>query len=437
MVATVPSVPQLPEECVRDIDKFIVSVKRKHQCDDGGAGPASTDVAREVAEILRRVLGQTPRGTDFGTMLRVAREAGRRLMDATPFHHVAANVTRRVLYIMRHEYQETKREQREGRGDGTGRSPPVAPADGDGGQDGGDAPPRLHLSPGRGAQSYRNPALDARLVPSSVTAHGAGEADDAPPNWGRFKNNLMEHLANNFINEFEGVHRSIAKQALDHIAEGDVLLTYGRSVTVERFLLHAAAERKGRRLRFEVYVCEAAPGCGGHQLAAALHDAGVRTTLVPDSAAYAVMSRISKVVVGTHVVLADGSLVAPAGTRGVAVAASMHSVPVVVCTSLIKLSPQYPPATRLADFGGLRDPGEVLTFDEVTASAGTQQFLDPAAPELRLVTVTNARVDYVAPDLVALFVTDKGETEGGGRSYAPSYVYRLLQQLYNPEDNVI
>lgn len=64
--------------------------------------------------------------------------------------------------------------------------------------------------------------------------------------------------------------------------------------------------------------------------------------LVSDSAIYAVMSRVNKVILGTHAVLANGGLIAVSGSNNLASAARYHHVPVAVCTGLYKLSPLQP-----------------------------------------------------------------------------------------------
>ena len=56
--------------------------------------------------------------------------------------------------------------------------------------------------------------------------------------------------------------------------------------------------------------------------------------------------------VGTHVVLANGGIMAPVGTHVVALAAKHHSCPFVVLTGLHKLSPLFPhdPSVTFNDF---------------------------------------------------------------------------------------
>ena len=63
--------------------------------------------------------------------------------------------------------------------------------------------------------------------------------------------------------------------------------------------------------------------------------------------------RVVQVLVGTHVVLANGGIMAPVGTHIVALAAKHHSCPFVVLTGLHKLSPLFPhdPSVNFNEFG--------------------------------------------------------------------------------------
>ena len=89
---------------------------------------------------------------------------------------------------------------------------------------------------------------------------------------------------------------NIAIQALEHIHADEVIMTVGRSRTVEAFLCHAAKTRP-----FHVIVAESAPSYQGQDMARRLAEAGIETTLITDSAIFAMMSRVNKV--GTELVL--------------------------------------------------------------------------------------------------------------------------------------
>jgi len=97
-------------------------------------------------------------------------------------------------------------------------------------------------------------------------------------------------------------------------------------------------------------------------MAKALASAGIETTLIPDSAIFAVMSRVNKVILGSHTVTANGGLIACTGSRIVATAAKYHSTPVVVCIGLYKLSPQYP--FDIEEYNLCVSPDQVYTYDE-------------------------------------------------------------------------
>ena len=116
-----------------------------------------------------------------------------------------------------------------------------------------------------------------------------------------------------------------------------------------------------RKRRFKVIVAESAPSYTipsenamreqraenvnsyfGHEMASELVKAGLDVTLIPDAAIFAVMSRVNKVILGTHAVLANGGLLNLTGSRILASAARHHHIPVVICTGLYKLAPIFP-----------------------------------------------------------------------------------------------
>ncbi|KAG9303727.1 hypothetical protein G9A89_018624 [Geosiphon pyriformis] len=196
---------------------------------------------------------------------------------------------------------------------------------------------------------------------------------------------------------------------MEHIHANEIIMTIGKSKTVEAFLTAAA-----KKLKFSVVVAETSPTYGGHEMALKLSKAGIDTTVITDSAIFAVMSRVNKVILGIHAVLANGGLIAVSGTQMVAAAAKHHSTPVVVCTGLYKLSPLYPYDEDW--FNDLVAPDPVLSFDE-------GDLVDK-------VTLLNPYYDYVTPEHVDLFITNTG-------GHPPSYLYRLINENYDPEDTVI
>lgn len=103
----------------------------------------------------------------------------------------------------------------------------------------------------------------------------------------------------------------------------------------------------------------------GHEFANNLNKIGLDVTLIPDSAIFTIISRVNTVIIGTHSIFANGgykkrilasnecqkivsnrclfffSLKAHVGTHSLALAAKHHNIPLIVLSSLFKLSPDY------------------------------------------------------------------------------------------------
>jgi len=89
-------------------------------------------------------------------------------------------------------------------------------------------------------------------------------------------------------------------------------------------------------------VLETAPGYQGHKTATELAKAGIKVTLVQDSAVFAVMSRVDKVFLSTHGIMANGGIISHNGALMMAHAAQAHSVPFFAMGSIYKLTPLHP-----------------------------------------------------------------------------------------------
>ncbi|KAF2719527.1 nagb/rpia/CoA transferase-like protein [Polychaeton citri CBS 116435] len=229
------------------------------------------------------------------------------------------------------------------------------------------------------------------------------------------------------LDELEIVDSQIAESALDHIHSNELILTHTSSQTVQKFLTTAARKRK-----FTVVHAEAYPN--DHETTHAtivngnkkttnedeeevnerwkpLTSMGITVILIPDTAVFALMSRINKVILAPHTVLANGSLIAAAGASTIAQAAQAHRVPVVVLSGVYKLSPVYPFDTdELVEYG---DPGKVVAFQEGEFVEGVE--------------VVNPIYDYVDADLVDLYITNLG-------GCAPSFLYRIVADHYDNKD---
>merc|ERR1719342_1132818 len=233
----------------------------------------------------------------------------------------------------------------------------------------------------------------------------------ASSDWGKnvsdFKERVFE-IIEELTNDIDSCSEEISKQAIEHIHANEIILTIGRSRTVERFLKNAAKTRN-----FEVIVAEAAPSYSGHQMATSLAKAKISTTVITDSAIFAMMARVNKVIIGTSSILADGGVVALSGSRSVALAAKHYSVPLIVLGAVYKLTPRFLPEGDTQVASMLVSPAPVMNGLDATCKG-----------KLRCI---NPLYDCVPPSLVTLFISNLS-------GYSPSYVYRQMGDLYHQED---
>lgn len=207
------------------------------------------------------------------------------------------------------------------------------------------------------------------------------------------------------LDELDQTDDLIAAFALDHIHSNEIILTHASSMTVQKFLLAAARKRKFTVVHVEAYPNDHDEAhnmiLNGHKKVKdkagaederfrSLTAAGITVILIPDSAIFAIMSRINKVILATRSVLANGGLVAAAGARIIAKAAKEHHTPVVVLSGIYKLSPIYPfDIEELIDYGN---------------SSKTINYGD--GDLVKNVEVINPLSDYVPADLVDLYITN-------------------------------
>jgi translation initiation factor eIF-2B subunit beta len=238
-----------------------------------------------------------------------------------------------------------------------------------------------------------------------------GEVDYCKPLAG-LRESVMGFMEE-FESELEVSAENISKEGLQHISHDEVILTLGASKTVESFLKKAKSDHRS----FNVIVAEGAPFHHGHDMAISLAKAGIKTIIIPDSAICTVLSRVTKVIIGTHSVTANGGLKAVSGAYGLALAAKHHAVPLLVLAAMFKYTPEYLVSHDQSAFNKIVGPNAVLPFERRDLVTRVQ--------------VMNPVFDYVPPELITVLIA--GEKEG----HAPSYVYHKLSTLYHRDDYLV
>jgi len=340
----------------------------------------SRATALETLLVLRQVISKA-RFSNFEQLVEIIRDVGRRLVDAQPKEHSVGNTVRKVLHHIREEYQTAT--------------------------NGAVVDKQVSFSISKFVLQGQ-PRKQATVAKSETTRSLRENDPDDPDSFAKGLKPVLMEAIQDVLDELETVYDNVSKNAKDHIHSDEIILTMGMSRTVEAFLKAASHARN-----YSVIVAETAPLYDGREMAKSLSLSGISTFLVPDSSIYALMSRVNKVILGAHVILANGGMFAKSGSLIVATAARAHSTPVVVCAGQFKLTPLW---NLYHEYGALDfgNPDDVLGFDE-------GELVDK-------VDVVNPYYDYVQPELIDAYITNDGE-------HPPSSIYRLLKETYDDEDN--
>ncbi|KAJ6502301.1 eukaryotic translation initiation factor 2B subunit 2 [Mycena sanguinolenta] len=342
----------------------------------------SRATALETLLVLRQVISKS-RFSNMEQLVAIIRAVGRRLVEAQPKEHSVGNTVRKVLHHIREEYHTATKGTATASSDGFSISKFVLLGQ-----------PRKQAAP-----------------PKTESKGTVKENDpDDPDSFARSLKPVLMEAIQDVLDELETVYDNVSKNAQNHIHSDEIILTLGMSKTVEHFLISAAHNRN-----YTVMVLETAPSYGGRDMAQTLSAAGISTFLVPDSSLYGLMSRVNKVILGAHAILANGGMFAITGSLLAATAAQEHCTPVVVCAGQFKLTPLW---NLYHEYGALDfgDPSQVLGFEEGSL--------------VDKVDVVNPFYDYVQPNLINAFITNDGD-------HPPSSIYRLIKETYDDADNVL
>ncbi|XP_060610801.2 translation initiation factor eIF2B subunit delta [Anolis sagrei] len=189
--------------------------------------------------------------------------------------------------------------------------------------------------------------------------------------------------------------QAICKSAFEKIHDGDVILVYGCSSLVSRTLSHAWAEGRA----FRVVVVDSRPRLEGRETLRRLVRQGVRCSYVLINAISYVLPEVSKVLLGAHALLANGSVMSRMGTSQIALLSKAHNVPVLVCCETYKFCDRVQTDSFVSN--ELDDPDDLIETPRGRGPlCGWKE-----SPALRLL---NLVYDVTPLELVDLVITDLG-----------------------------
>ena len=200
----------------------------------------------------------------------------------------------------------------------------------------------------------------------------------------------------NFIREKITVAgQVIATSAAEKIQDGDVILTFGKSSTVQQTLVEAFRQGK----KFRVIVIDSRPLFEGKNLARALADLGLEVE-------YSLMHAISHAVrdattvfLGAHAMMSNGRLYSRAGSAIVAMMAKEADIPVIVCCESVKFTDRV--ALDSIVMNEIAPPEELI----IQGSGATQLWKWQETPNLQLL---NLMYDLTPAEYINMVITEYG-----------------------------
>eukprot|EP01088_Endostelium_zonatum_P019495 TRINITY_DN674_c2_g1_i1.p1 TRINITY_DN674_c2_g1~~TRINITY_DN674_c2_g1_i1.p1 ORF type:complete len:602 (-),score=182.69 TRINITY_DN674_c2_g1_i1:54-1859(-) len=198
--------------------------------------------------------------------------------------------------------------------------------------------------------------------------------------------------------------KAIASNACDKINEGDVILTFGLSHSVEMMLKQAKYEGK----QYRVVIVDSWPRREGRELLSRLKKEGVECTYVLMNGLSYAMKGVSKVFLGASSLLANGYVISRAGTAMVASMADAYNIPVIVCCEAYKFCERV----RLDSicYNELGDPEKLIHDEEgeigaVEMAKEMRQAWENPVTRLKLL---NLEYDVTPMKFISMVITEFG-----------------------------
>lgn len=241
----------------------------------------------------------------------------------------------------------------------------------------------------------------------------------------RIKDSITE-----FINQLSTSYLNIAQYSSEFLFSGDVVLTCGYSKTVLEFLSKAKRTTSSKDSQLVIFVLEHAPKYDGIEMVQQLKERHIgKVILISDASIFAIMPKISKVILSAHIVLENGGFIGSSLTNAIALAAKHHSTPMIVLYWSLKLSDKMP--RPFDSFTSLLTPLQVSKATEQKSDSPCL-LQTPISTNLQHklttlpsnIVVLNAEGDYIGPEYVSLYISDDGPI-------SPVDVYSSVQSAYN------
>ena len=228
--------------------------------------------------------------------------------------------------------------------------------------------------------STRPTAVSLPNAVRAVMRYKGDSVDEAKAN--------IKELADGFIMNSESAVLKIGEIGAHRIRDGDTIMTHCNSSAAISIM--AAAHKDGKNI--SVIATESRPRWQGHLTIRQLDEAGIKTSLIVDSAVRYFMKEVDLVVMGADAVTANGSVINKIGTSQLALAAHEARKNVIIAAETYKFSPR----SLL---------GELIEIEERNSS---EVIADEKLREFSNVSVKNPAFDVTPREYIDLICTEVG-----------------------------
>uniref|UniRef100_A0A182MD54 Translation initiation factor eIF2B subunit delta n=1 Tax=Anopheles culicifacies TaxID=139723 RepID=A0A182MD54_9DIPT len=233
--------------------------------------------------------------------------------------------------------------------------------------------------------ALRHVKMNARLLDGKVSVSEQKEC-------------LLESIDSYIRDQIEKAEEAICFSVQDKICDGDVILTYGCSSLIKHILEEAIRRKK----TFRVIIVNARPRQEENAMLEQLVQLGVKCMCVLINAVSYVMPEVTKVLLGAHALLANGSVMSRIGTAQIALVAKSYNVPVLVCCETHKFTERV--QTDAFVYNEIGNPNELVLAPRTRDLEAKPMLADWET--ITSLTILNLHYDVTPPELVTAVVTE-------------------------------
>ncbi|XP_052871948.1 translation initiation factor eIF-2B subunit delta [Anopheles cruzii] len=213
------------------------------------------------------------------------------------------------------------------------------------------------------------------------------------------KEYLLEAIEAYIRDHMEKAEEAICISVQEKIYDDDVILTYGCSSLIK----HILEEANRRSKAFRVIIVTARPREKENAMLEQLVSQGVSCMCVLINAVNYVMPEVTKVLLGAHALLANGSVMSRVGTAQIALVAKSYNVPVLVCCETHKFTERV--QTDAFVYNELGNPNDLVLSPRTRDLAEAKPMLT-GWETISSLTILNLHYDVTPPELVTAVVTE-------------------------------